>query len=628
MEKISLKAFSFALIISCIGILSTYFLSTLVKDELTTQSYLKVENIAKQVSIRFQDSLYVAFNDLQALQAFYSANQYQSSQEEFNQYMKVLDIENRDYIQALSWVPLVTSSKREEFEKKIQQQQLDFSIKQRSEAGKLIKSKPASYFTPVTYISPYKKNKAAQGFDLSSNNTRSTSLKHARDTGKTTITAKIRLVQEEGSSYGFLIIAPVYKKNQKVTNKIERRKALLGYVTGVFRIDSLMQNARQQADEEGFLLTLLDLDKNNGGVLYGQDSDSTSFDYKLTIPDRHWQLNVSIAKSLQESINSPASINWILLGGIVISLLLAIAIYTLKIAIIRARWIGNLGKQLKQQNTKLETKVAQRTESLAEKNSELKARIDELTEKRVIMSRLMKESDLAKVNAEQRAQELARSNKDLDDFAYVASHDLKAPLRGIMQLSAWIEEDIADFANDDTKSNLKLLMNRVSRLESLLEDLLDYSRIGRSKGDTQTVDTKELVLSVFDLQDPPENITLVCQEEMPLLNTQKTPLETIMRNLIGNAIKHHSGITGVITVSALESPEYYEFSVQDDGPGIPKQYHDQIFEIFKTLRPRDEIEGSGMGLSIIKKLLNYQNSSITVESDGINGSCFTFKWPK
>lgn len=225
-------------------------------------------------------------------------------------------------------------------------------------------------------------------------------------------------------------------------------------------------------------------------------------------------------------------------------------------------------------------------------------------------------------------EELKRSNKELNDFAYVASHDLKAPLRGIMQLSAWIEEDIADFATDDTKSNLTLLMNRTSRLEKLLEDLLDYSRIGRKAGDIQTVDTNELVLNVFDLQDPPDDITLICQAPMPVIDTVISPFETIIRNLIGNAIKHSNRSNGVITVSAQELPRHYQFSVKDNGPGIPVRYHEQIFELFKTLQPRDEVEGSGMGLSIIKKLLDYHNGSITVESDGENGTCFTFTWPK
>jgi signal transduction histidine kinase len=107
-----------------------------------------------------------------------------------------------------------------------------------------------------------------------------------------------------------------------------------------------------------------------------------------------------------------------------------------------------------------------------------------------------------------------------------------------------------------------------------------------------------------------------------------SPFETIIRNLIGNAIKHNNKENGVITVSAQEFPRYYQFSIKDNGPGIPVRYHKQIFELFKTLQPRDEVEGSGMGLSIIKKLLDYHDGSIVVESDGKSGTCFTFTWPK
>jgi PAS domain S-box-containing protein len=228
----------------------------------------------------------------------------------------------------------------------------------------------------------------------------------------------------------------------------------------------------------------------------------------------------------------------------------------------------------------------------------------------------------------QTTEELKRSNKELNDFAYVASHDLKAPLRGIMQLSSWIEEDIADFATDDTKSNLALLMNRTSRLENLLEDLLTYSRIGRKVGDIQTIKVCELVLSIFDLQSPPEGVSLICQNTLPELKTHLIPLEIIFRNLISNAIKHRNNDKLIITISTLELPTHYQFSVEDNGPGIPAKHHNQIFELFKTLKPRDEVEGSGMGLSIIKKLLEYQKCAINVSSDGENGTCFTFTWPK
>lgn len=225
-------------------------------------------------------------------------------------------------------------------------------------------------------------------------------------------------------------------------------------------------------------------------------------------------------------------------------------------------------------------------------------------------------------------QELKRSNKELNEFAYIASHDLKAPLRGIIQLSNWIEEDISEHASDETISYLQLLKNRALRLEKILDDLLSYSRIGSQKEDKQIVNTKLLFESTFELLDPPKGLRLVIQESMPIIETLATPLETIVRNLLGNAIKHHNKVDGIISIAVKEMSECYEFSVIDDGPGIESEYHKQIFDLFKTLKPRDEIEGSGMGLSIIKKLLDVQGGFIKVSSDGSSGSCFTFTWPK
>jgi PAS domain S-box-containing protein len=224
--------------------------------------------------------------------------------------------------------------------------------------------------------------------------------------------------------------------------------------------------------------------------------------------------------------------------------------------------------------------------------------------------------------------ELKRSNKDLNDFAYVASHDLKAPLRGIMQLASWIEEDIADNASDDTKSHLNLLQNRTARLEKLLDDLLTYSRIRHHHEEVEEVDVRDMVQTLYSLLDPPVGFSLNLTESLPIFNTLSIPLDVIFRNLIGNAIKHHDKPNGIISISVIEYDKYYEFSVTNDGPGIDSKHHDKIFEMFKTLRPRDEVEGSGMGLSIIKRMLDAHGGKIKVSSVDDRGISFIFSWPK
>ena len=224
--------------------------------------------------------------------------------------------------------------------------------------------------------------------------------------------------------------------------------------------------------------------------------------------------------------------------------------------------------------------------------------------------------------------ELKRSNKDLNDFAYVASHDLKAPLRGIMQLANWIEEDISDGASEETKGHLQLLQSRTARLEKLLDDLLTYSRIGHNQGEVEKVDVKEMAQALFHLLDPPAEFTLNIKDALPVFNTLAIPLEVIFRNLIGNAIKHHDKPNGIISISAIEYENHYQFSIANDGPAIDPKHHEQIFEMFKTLRPRDEVEGSGMGLSIIKKMLESRGEKISVSSSGDRGVEFLFSWPK
>jgi len=628
MNKFSIKVLFFSLIVSVIGISITYYLSVQIKTQLNDQNNLKLHNIAKQITIRLQDSIDMAVNDLQALQAFYSANSNPQSMHEFNSYMDVLNIESRQYIQALSWVPLVKENARYGFIKSIQKQYPNFTITERNSDGQLITSSDKAEYTPVTYISPYNTNKAAQGFNLSSNDTRRTSLHHARDNGKMTATAKIRLIQEKEESYGFLIIAPVYKEAVLTSNKEARKTNLQGYVTGVFRINNLMGNAKKQADKEGVILTLTDIGKTHGGLLYGEKNNDTAYSFILDIPDRHWQLDVSLNKALKQNIDSPQIVNWILILGIIISLLLALCVYALLISVNKSDRITRLSKKLTLQNNTLEITVQERTKSIAEKNEQLSKHVNELTLQRQTLSDLMTEAQNAKHYAEERSKDLVRSNKDLDDFAYVASHDLKAPLRGIDQLASWVAEDIEAGELDEVPENLRLMRGRVQRLESLLNDLLAYSRAHRQGFHLETITCQSFIEETFALVSPPQGFKLTIQGELPILSTVVAPFEQIVRNLLNNAIKHHHKTDGHIQVQCHEDEQYYTFSFKDDGPGIDNKNYDEIFKMFKTLKPRDEVEGSGMGLALIKKIVEFYNGKVYIESTVGEGSTFYFTWPK
>jgi len=357
-------------------------------------------------------------------------------------------------------------------------------------------------------MSPFEPNKPAHGLDLNSNTTRRASLEYARDSGEMTATAKINLVQNQSIAIGFLIIAPVYQHNATLTTKTSRINALKGYVSGAFIINNLIKSTQNQADIERLELTLLDKSEDASPILYGQAHKKNTFSFKINIPNRQWLLNINLNNSLIQEIEQPSIVKWILIGGTIISLLLGGLVYILQMAVIRSISISKLSDELLIQNDKLEATVKARTLSLAQKNEELNQHNEELTSQRKVMSSLMKEYQIAKVSAETRAVDLARSNKDLDEFAYIASHDLKAPLRGIDQLASWISEDIADDNFSEVNNHIKMLKSRVHRLESLLDDLLAYSRANRSKINLVTIDSAKLINELFTLIAPPTGFNL------------------------------------------------------------------------------------------------------------------------
>jgi len=228
----------------------------------------------------------------------------------------------------------------------------------------------------------------------------------------------------------------------------------------------------------------------------------------------------------------------------------------------------------------------------------------------------------------ERTAELERSNRELDQFAYVASHDLRAPLRGINHLVDWISEDADDLLPATSQKHLATLRGRVHRMEQLLEDLLIYSRAGRQPSQIEVVESDKLVTNLIELLQPEPPFRITIASAMPTFTTRRVPLELVLRNLINNAIKHHHRADGHVHVTAREVGEWVEFTVQDDGPGIDPAFHERIFQIFQTLQPRDEVEGSGMGLAVVKKTVEAMGGKIWVESAEGEGATFGFTWPK
>lgn len=231
-------------------------------------------------------------------------------------------------------------------------------------------------------------------------------------------------------------------------------------------------------------------------------------------------------------------------------------------------------------------------------------------------------------DAQRLIAELDKSNKELDQFAYVASHDLKAPLRGIANLSQWLEEDLGDALSEENKQQLELLRSRVHRMEGLINGILDYSRAGRVRSKPERVVVARLLSEVIELSAAPVAARIEVGPGMPELRTERVPLQQVFMNLIGNALKHAKRADPIVHVDVKEAGDSFEFSVRDNGPGIAPEFHERIWGIFQTLESRDTVEGTGIGLSVVRKIVESKGGRAWVESVPGDGAKFSFTWPK
>lgn len=540
------------------------------------------EDRVRVVEGRIKSALQV----LHSLTAFYAASQAVDRQE-FDRFFATQDIGAT--IQALEWIPRVSSADREQFELTARQDGFpDFQFTERDSSREIVPAAERDTYYPVYFLHPYAGNEAALGFDLGSNAKRLAALSRSRDSGEMVATARIKLFQETGSRYGFAVFVPLYKKDQPQTTLAERREYLIGFGLGVFRIGGLIKSAIDEGSLATSNVALRLLDRSappESQLLYSTASDSEDevsdrpllrYAKNLEVAGRNWRVEVV---ALSDSLHTAfAWQSWIVLvAGFLITGLLALYLQQTagRTALVRAL--------------------------VEERTAELRAK----------------------------THELAHSNRELEQFAYVASHDLKAPLRGVDSLVKWIEEDLTDVLNEDTRTHIALLRARVTRLNGLLDDLLSYSRVGRLENSREMVDVKRLIDDILEVAPPPCGVSVSARGDLPVFETQKAPLEQVLRNLIGNAVKHHEPDGGRVEVSSLDAVDGYEFTVADDGPGIEPRFREKVFQMFQTLRPRDEVEGSGMGLAIVKKLIEHQGGKVRL-GPGLDskGVAFHFDWKK
>jgi len=234
--------------------------------------------------------------------------------------------------------------------------------------------------------------------------------------------------------------------------------------------------------------------------------------------------------------------------------------------------------------------------------------------------------------AEERQAQLLREvksvNQELKDFAYIVSHDLKAPLRGIKTLTDWLATDYADKLDENGREQMNLLLNRVQRMHNLIDGVLKYSRVGRVKEEKVKVNLNDLVSEVIDMVAPPENIEITVENQLPVVECEQIRIMQVFQNLLSNAVKYMDKPQGQIRIGCVEEDCFWNFSVSDNGPGIEEKYFEKIFQMFQTLTPRDEFESTGIGLTVVKKIIEMYGGRISVESEVGNGTTFFFTLPK
>lgn len=445
-------------------------------------------------------------------------------------------------------------------------------------------------YWPITYIDPVAANKKAVGLDMAFENNRYTGILRARDSGKGILTGPIVLVQDSKKTPGFLFYTPFYKNGVVPETLEERQDNIIGVTYAPFIMYKLMKgtlerdnrNVGIKISDEGDIL--FD-DHENSGELGALENAQFTKETSISLYGRTWDFSIWSDDGFNKASknNQPMMI---LIGGIIIdSLLLSLFIF------------------------------------LTRANRKALAYADKMTEDLQVESR-----------------RLEKSNNDLEQFAYVASHDLKAPLRGMSNIAKWLDEDLqgvlqgqeefTDQLKETTTAYIAQLFKRANRLESLLESILAYSRAGEKTHSVETIDVQKSVDDIKLLLNVDEAFRIT-NDPLPNIQAERTPFEIVLRNVISNAMKHHDKAEGHIHISSREDGACYEFSVTDDGPGVEEGFREKIFELFTTLRARDDVEGSGMGLATIRKILEEKDCRIWYAGDADpRGSVFKFTWPK
>lgn len=255
----------------------------------------------------------------------------------------------------------------------------------------------------------------------------------------------------------------------------------------------------------------------------------------------------------------------------------------------------------------------------------------DITERQRMQRELARRTvELEEVNGRLRhsEQQLQAANRELSDFATIVSHDLRTPLRGVAILAAWIQADSSEKLDEAGRENLREMIGRIARMDRMIEGILHYSRIGREQEKVEPVALAELVPVVVRDLAPPAHVQVSVAPGLPVVNGDPVQLRQVFQNLIGNAVHFGDKPQVEIRVEYAARGPFWEFQVTDNGPGIEEQDIERVFEMFQTVAPRDRTGSTGVGLALVRRMVERSGGRVWAESSPGGGSTFFFTWPK
>ncbi|MET0044206.1 MAG: ATP-binding protein [Candidatus Thiodiazotropha sp. 6PLUC3] len=527
---------------------------------------------------------------------------------------------NHAGIKALVWAPRIDAKYYNQFLSFAQKSFPPFQIREYDAVGLLTADHPQrEVYYPILYVQPYQENKQMLGLNIDTDTQVQSLFQRSISEKKTQIdTQKIYKPQKSGT--GITIVVPVFFDSDS-TQMSSETKPPRGFALGIFFLGDIVERALESLRPGSVDIHLYRGNKGSEGThLYthfsrirnqeqsdvsAYENPGISYSQKIEVENMTWTILCEPASNRFE-IENP--ISWVIFfGGLAFTALLTI--YT-----------ANLVGRTKQ----ISLKVAERTAQLRSLVEELNL---EVMERKYAETELQTLNETLEYHIASRTAEAERRAEYLEQFAYVTSHDLKAPLRAVSNLAEWIEEDLEDKLDSSSREQLALLRDRVRRMHDLIEGLLEYSRVGKTSDNVAPIDTRELIMEITDSLSPEKGFTIKIKGDMPVLVADRLQLGQVFSNLISNSLKYHGGKKGKIHISSEKIGDFYEFTVRDNGQGIAPEYHDKIFKMFQTLESRDFGTSTGIGLALVKKIVVEHGGSIRVESAINEGASFTFTWP-